>query len=164
MKDASGDPVSGVLVTFDAPTSGASGTFACSGNTAITNGAGMATSQVFTANDIAGKYTVTAVAKALTTQAGVCAHQQGGRARFHHGDRRDAATATVNTAFATQLAATVADTYGNPVAGATVTFNAPASGAERNLCRQCEYRDDQRAGHGDRAGVHSQHHRRAVTP
>jgi len=129
VKDASGDPVSGVLVAFDAPTSGASGTFACSGNTAITNGAGVATSQVFTANDIAGRYTVTAVAKALTTKPGFALTNKAGAPASITATAGTPQSATVNTAFATQLAATVVDAYGNPVAGATVTFNAPASGA-----------------------------------
>lgn len=129
VKDSSGDPVSGVLVTFDAPTSGASGTFACSGNTAITNSAGMATSQVFTANHIAGKYTVTATGAALTTQPGFALTNKAGAPASITATAGTPQTATVNTAFATQLAATVKDTYGNPVAGATVTFNVPASGA-----------------------------------
>jgi len=38
-------------------------------------------------------------------------------------------SATVNTAFATALQATVTDQNGNPLNGATVTFAAPASGA-----------------------------------
>ncbi len=54
VKDASGHVVSGVLVTFDAPTTGASGTFACSANTGITNGSGVATAPIFTANTVAG--------------------------------------------------------------------------------------------------------------
>ncbi len=37
--------------------------------------------------------------------------------------------ATVGTSFATNLQALVADTFGNPVGGATVTFSAPSSGA-----------------------------------
>ena len=38
-------------------------------------------------------------------------------------------SATVNTAFATALQATVKDASSNPVSGVTVTFTAPASGA-----------------------------------
>src|SRR6266849_508011 len=38
-------------------------------------------------------------------------------------------SATVNTAFTTQLQATVKDSFNNPVSGASVTFTAPASGA-----------------------------------
>ena len=129
VKDSSGDPVSGVLVTFNAPTSGASGTFACSGNTAITNSAGTATSPVFTANDTAGKYTVTATGAAFTTNPGFALTNRAGAPASTAATAGTPQTATVNTAFATQLAATVKDAYGNPVPGATVTFTAPASGA-----------------------------------
>jgi len=129
VKDSSGDPVSGVLVTFNAPTSGASGTFACSGNTAITNNAGVATSQVFTANDTAGKYTVTATGAALTTNPGFALTNKSGPPASITASAGTPQAATVNTAFATQLAAIVKDTFGNPVAGATVTFTAPGSGA-----------------------------------
>jgi hypothetical protein len=129
VKDSSGDPVSGVLVTFTAPTSGASGSFACSGNTAITNSAGVASSQVFTANTKSGKYTVTATGDALTTSPGFALTNKSGPPASIAATAGTPQTATVNTAFATQLAATVKDTYGNPVAGATVTFTAPAGGA-----------------------------------
>ena len=44
VKDSGGNPVSGVAVTFNTPTSGASGTFAGGVNTATTNGSGVATS------------------------------------------------------------------------------------------------------------------------
>jgi hypothetical protein len=127
--DSSGDPVSGVLVTFTAPASGASGTFACSGNTAITNGQGIATSPVFTANSIEGKYTVTATANTLTTKPGFTLTNKSGPPVSIVATAGTLQTATVNTAFATNLAATGQDTFGNPVIGVKVTFTAPASGA-----------------------------------
>ena len=50
-------------VTFTAPGSGASGTFAGGVNTAVTNALGVATAPTFTANSIAGDpYNVTASA------------------------------------------------------------------------------------------------------
>src|SRR6266513_1461573 len=61
VKDAGGNPVAGVTVTFGVPGSGASGSFAGGVNTATTNGSGVATSATFTANNVAGgPYTVTA--------------------------------------------------------------------------------------------------------
>src|SRR5207245_1810362 len=70
VKDASNNPVSGVTVTFTAPASGASGTFAGGVNTATTNAQGIATAPVFTANSVAGgPYTVTASAAGVTTPA-----------------------------------------------------------------------------------------------
>jgi hypothetical protein len=58
--DSNRNPLSGALVTFEVPTTGASGTFAGGVNTATTNSSGMATSAIFTANGSVGTYTVTA--------------------------------------------------------------------------------------------------------
>jgi hypothetical protein len=62
--------VAGVTVAFNAPTTGASGTFAGGVNTATTNSAGVATSAVFTANGTAGSYTVTGKTGTVTTSPG----------------------------------------------------------------------------------------------
>jgi hypothetical protein len=128
VQDASANPVSGVLVTFNPPTTGASGTFAC-GNTAVTNANGIATAQVFKANTIAGKYTVTATANALTTSPGFVMTNNPGPPASIAATAGTPQSAPVNTAFATNLAATVTDVYGNPVPNNTVTFSAPTSGA-----------------------------------
>jgi len=69
VKDAGGNPVSGATVTFTAPGSGASGTFAVGGNTATTNASGVATSGTFTANGTTGNYTVTASVPGATATA-----------------------------------------------------------------------------------------------
>jgi hypothetical protein len=63
--------VSGVVVTFLAPATGASGTFANGTNTETdtTNSSGVATATTFTANGIVGAYTVTATASGVTTAA-----------------------------------------------------------------------------------------------
>jgi hypothetical protein len=67
VRDASNNPLGGVGVTFTAPGSGASGTFAGSGTTAsvVTNASGVATAPVFTANATTGSYTVTATVVGL---------------------------------------------------------------------------------------------------
>src|SRR5258706_1219338 len=70
VRDASNNPVNGVTVTFTAPTSGASGTFAGGVNTATTNAQGVATAAVFTANGtVGGPYNVTAAVAGVTTPA-----------------------------------------------------------------------------------------------
>jgi len=125
--DSSSNPVSGLLVTFNPPTSGASGVFPC-GNTAITNGSGIATSQVFKANTIAGKYTVTAAAKSLTTNPGFVMTNVPGPPASITATAGTPQSTTVNTAFPTNLAATVQDIYGNPIPGKIVTFDAPTTG------------------------------------
>jgi len=59
--DGSSNPVSGVTVTFTAPSTGASATFGSSNSAAaLTNAAGIATSPLLFANGSAGSYSVTA--------------------------------------------------------------------------------------------------------
>jgi hypothetical protein len=126
VKDASGNPVIGATVTFSAPASGASGTFAGGINTAVTDAAGIATSGVFTANGAVGSYNVSAtvpnvagaVSFALTNSAGAPASI----AAFDGSDQ----SAMINTAFTKPLKAIVKDAGSNPVSGVTVTFSAPA--------------------------------------
>ena len=130
VKDASNNPVSGVTVTFTAPASGASGTFAGGVNTATTNALGVATSAVFTANSIAGgPYNVTASVAGVSTPANFSLTNLAGPPANVAATAGTPQSAVVNTAFATQLQATVTDSLNNPVSGATVTFTAPASGA-----------------------------------
>src|SRR5258706_6622285 len=70
VRDASNNPVNGVTVTFTAPTSGASGTFAGGVNTAVTNAQGIATAAVFTANGTeGGPYNATASGTGVSTPA-----------------------------------------------------------------------------------------------
>lgn len=66
--DTQGNRVSGVTVTFTAPTSGPSGTFADTGTNTTsvdTDAGGVATTPIFTANDQAGAYLVEASAPGL---------------------------------------------------------------------------------------------------
>jgi hypothetical protein len=128
VRDASGNPVSGVTVTFTAPGSGASGTFAGGANTALTDANGVATSATFTANGTAGSYTVTATAGALgpanfsltnTATAPATITATGGTPQ----------NVVVNTAFALALQVTVKDSNGSPVAGVAVTFTDRKSAA-----------------------------------
>jgi 5-hydroxyisourate hydrolase-like protein (transthyretin family) len=127
--DGFGNPVSGATVTFNAPGSGASGTFAGGVNTATTNSLGVATAAAFTANTTAGSYTVTATAGTVTTNPGFALTNQAGAPASIAATGGTPQSATIDTAFAKRLTATVKDSFGNPVAGATVTFNAPSSGA-----------------------------------
>jgi len=134
IKDQFGNPVlnSGTTVTFTAPASGASGTFANGTNTtaAITNGSGVATATTFTANATSGTNVVTASTVGLTGDSFTETNVAGAASQ-------DVATsgagqsATVGTAFVTALSATIEDSHGNPVLapGTTVTFTSPASGA-----------------------------------
>ena len=69
VKDAGSNPLSGVVVTFAAPGSGASGAFAGGVGTATTNSSGIATAVAFTANGTAGPYSVTASVAGVATPA-----------------------------------------------------------------------------------------------
>jgi hypothetical protein len=131
VKDASNNPVSGATVTFTAPSSGPSGTFAGGQTTATatTNAQGVATAPVFTANSVAGSYTVTATVAGVTTPANFLLTNLAGAAASVTATAGSSQSAVINTAFATRLQATVKDAGNNPVPDATVIFTAPSSGA-----------------------------------
>jgi len=71
LKDSGGNPVPNVPVTFTAPAKGASGTFAngLTAFTTATNSSGIATSLSFTANAMAGAYSVSASASGVANLA-----------------------------------------------------------------------------------------------
>lgn len=71
VRDSFGNPVPGTLVTFTAPGSGASGTFpgASLQATATSNASGIAVAPAFTANSIAGTFTVAATVVGVATPA-----------------------------------------------------------------------------------------------
>src|SRR5882762_1186692 len=130
VRDASNNPLSGVTVTFGAPASGASGTFAGGANTAVTNALGVATAAVLTANSAAGgPYNVTASVTGVSTPANFSLTNLAGAPASITATAGTPQSAAINTAFTTQLQATVRDASNNPASGITVTFSAPASGA-----------------------------------
>jgi hypothetical protein len=120
--------VTGTPITFTAPASGASATFAASGSNTLTVGSdasGSASVQMLTANDTQGAYTVTAtspdgsVSFSLTnTAAGIPATITALSPASQH--------ATVETRYSQPLAVRVLDVNGNPVVGASVTFSLAA--------------------------------------
>ncbi len=127
-----GTPTNGVSVTFTAPGSGASGTFADGGtpaatDTETTNSSGVATSTVFTANDAAGSYTITATVTGATSPADFSMSNTSGAAASILAASGSGQSATISTAFAAPLVANVVDAYSNPVSGVSVTFTAPAT-------------------------------------
>jgi hypothetical protein len=131
MLTSNGSPLAGVTVTFTAPVSGASGVFMTSGTameTDTTNESGVATSSVFTANTVAGAYLVSATATGATIAASFSLTNNAAAATTVTATGGTPQSATVGTAFATNLAATVLDSNSSPVSGVSVTFTAPASG------------------------------------
>jgi hypothetical protein len=129
--DQYGNPVSGASVTLTAPSSGASGTFADNGQASITltTGANGQVSEGFIADTIAGSYAVTAALTGSTSAVSFALTNTAGAPASIKVTSGGGQKATVATAFAKPLVATVKDQYGNAVAGVTVTFTAPSSGA-----------------------------------
>jgi hypothetical protein len=127
--DAMGNPVPGVVVTFNVPGSGASGTFANGGvsTTATTASNGDATSAAFTANTIAGTYHVVASATGTTSATFALTNSAGAPTTVTvvSGSQQ---SATVNSSYSNLLVTQVADFYGNPAPGITVTYVAPSAG------------------------------------
>jgi hypothetical protein len=122
--------LAGVPVTFSAPASGATVRFAASGSNVVTVGSdasGMAAAAMFSANGIAGSYTIIAsspygsVSFALTnTAAGVPATiRVVGRA---------SQAATVSTRYKHPLEVRLLDAGGTPLRGVSVTFTLGAGG------------------------------------
>jgi hypothetical protein len=130
--DSNQNPVTGASVTFTAPTSGASGTFASNSTateTDTTNANGQATSSAFTANSTAGAFTVTATVSGITAAANFTLTNITGALVSITATSGTPQSATVNSAFAAPLVVTVVDGNQNPISGALVTFEVPAAGA-----------------------------------
>jgi hypothetical protein len=128
VKDAGGRTLSGVTVTFAVPASGASAVL--SSLTAVTNASGIA-SVTATANNIPGSYTVTA--SVGTASAAFSLTNSSGPAASITATGGTVQSALLNTAFPSALQATVRDSSGLPVIGATVTFIVPSVGASAIL-------------------------------
>jgi M6 family metalloprotease-like protein/uncharacterized repeat protein (TIGR01451 family) len=128
VKDASGNPVSGVIVIFAAPPTGASAIL--SSASALTNASGVA-SVTATANAIAGSYTVTATVG--THSAPFSLTNTPGSPTSIAATGGTPQSTLIGAAFPNALQATVKDQAGNPVTGVTVTFTAPASGPSASL-------------------------------
>jgi hypothetical protein len=129
--DSNSNPVTGVSVTFTAPASGASGTFASNSSvteTDTTNASGVATSSTFTADATAGSYTVAATVSGVATAADFKLTNITGALIAIAATSGTPQSATVNSAFTAPLTATVVDGNMNPVSGVVVTFEVPTTG------------------------------------
>ncbi len=124
-------PASGVTVTFTAPGTGASGTFATTTpgvtDTETTNSSGVATSQIFTANTTAGAYSVTATTSGATTPASFSLTNTAGAPAAIAATGGTPQSAAVGATYGS-LVAQVTDGDSNGVAGVPVTFTANTGG------------------------------------
>jgi hypothetical protein len=122
---SNGSPANGVTVTFAAPASGASGTFAGGVNTAMTNVSGVAMSAAFTATTTAGAYVVTATATDATTPASFSLTNTAGPPATLTAWSGSGQSTAASAPFAFPLSALVVDSDSNPVGGVAVTFTCP---------------------------------------
>ena len=125
--------LSGAAVTFTAPSSGASGTFASTGSAAATvgtDGSGVAVAPLFTANGSEGDYEVVASSSYGTVTFHLSNTATGVAASIAAAGQTDQ-SATVRRQYAQPLQARVVDAHGVAVAGASVAFSigTGASGA-----------------------------------
>ena len=122
-----GKPSVGVSVIFTAP-SGPGCTFANGTNTetVTTDSSGLATSSICTADTTSGGYSVEA-ATLPAAGADFSLSNTSGPPAAIAATSGTPQSASVSTAFANPLVATVTDVNGNPVSGASVTFTAPAT-------------------------------------
>ena len=130
----SGTGVQGVTVVFTAPTSGASGTFKNTGQTTesdVTDSNGLATASTFTANSVVGQYQVTASIPGGSSANLILTNTAGtGVPAVVQAEGGTPQTTVVGSPFTSPLQAGVADSSNNPLAGVSVTFTAPSSGAD----------------------------------
>ena len=122
-----GAAVAGAAVVFNAPTSGASGTFATTNAAAVTvytNNSGAATAPAFTANDLPGTYSVVATSSAVAGSAQFSlTNSDAGIPATIVASQGSGQSAATGVGFTLPLTATVTDAQGLPVAGASVTFS-----------------------------------------
>ena len=133
LSNSDGCPVTsaaaGIPVTFSAPASGASGVFSTSGTNTVTvgaDGSGAIMAPTFTANGIAGNYTVTASSQYGSVSFALTNTAAGTPARLVTVSPVKQ-TATIAGRYRQALAVKVLDGNGNPVAGVSVTFTLTAS-------------------------------------
>jgi len=130
--DANGNPVQGASVSFSIGSSsgGASAGFVGGAAQAeeLTDANGKATSPPILANQTAGTFTATATATGSSQPVSFTLKNLAGTPSAIAVGAASGQSTRVGTRFPVRLAVTVTDAYGNPVAGTTVTFRAPARG------------------------------------
>ena len=134
--DTAGCPVPNVDVTFTAPSSGASGTFAGAVDTATVaaSSSGVATAPTFTANEVSGTFSVVAQVGAFEATFSLT-NTTVGVANSISVLSGNTESAGPGASFPDPLVASVTDSSGNPVSGATVAFavTAGTSGANASF-------------------------------
>jgi protocatechuate 3,4-dioxygenase beta subunit len=130
--DATGSPIEGASVTFAlaSATGGAGASFVGGGTqaTALTDENGQATSPPLVANATAGRFGASATAAGVSEPLAFSLRNVAAVPKTITAGPAATESTTVGTQFPIRLAVTVTDENKNPVAGAVVTFTAPARG------------------------------------
>jgi adhesin/invasin len=126
VRDMSGNPVSGVAVTFAIAGGGGSLT----GANAVSNASGIATVGSWTLGTAAGANSLTATSGTLSgSPVTFNATGTAGAATDITDNGGDGQSGTAGSALATPLSVLVTDNFGNPVSGFTVTWATPSGGS-----------------------------------
>jgi protocatechuate 3,4-dioxygenase beta subunit len=132
VRDSGGHPIEGASVTFTLPTAaagaGASFPDGTSQASAFSDAAGRATSPPLVANKTAGRFTAIAALSGNPKPASYSLQNLAGKPATISAGGASGQSTPVATRFPIRLAVTVTDKDGNRVAGAVVTFSAPARG------------------------------------
>lgn len=131
VRDAFGNNKGGVTVTFQAPTTGATGTFPSGATATITSDSitGLATAPVFTANSRAGRFNVNASVVGVTPSAVFALRNLAGTPATMQILSGSPETTRVATVFPSRFRVEVIDSFTNRVPGVTVVYTAPITGA-----------------------------------
>uniref|UniRef100_Q02BD5 Conserved repeat domain n=1 Tax=Solibacter usitatus (strain Ellin6076) TaxID=234267 RepID=Q02BD5_SOLUE len=123
LSDQNGNPLSGVIVVFSAPSSGASATL--SSPTAITNVSGVASVTAMD-NNTPGSYTITArVGPSIATTFSLFSYPAGTTMAVSGGNPQ---STEIGTAFAQPLQVTVTNAAHDPIPGVPVSFTQQGTG------------------------------------
>jgi adhesin/invasin len=123
VKDANGNPVAGISVTFAVISGGGSLT----GATAVSNAAGIATVGSWTLGAAAGSNSLTATSGSLTSVSFTATATAGAAASLTR-NGGDGQTAVAGSAVPVPPSVLVKDANGNPTQGVTVTFTVASGG------------------------------------
>jgi protocatechuate 3,4-dioxygenase beta subunit len=137
--DANGRPIEGASVTFTLPSAatGAGATF-LSGETQatrLTDRSGRASSPRLVANATAGRFTASAAVTGSSKSVTYVLRNVAGRPDTITAGGASGQSVPVGSRFPIRFAVSVTDASQNPVAGAVVTFNAPARGPSGRFAR-----------------------------
>jgi uncharacterized protein (TIGR03437 family) len=127
VKDAGGNLVANAQVTFTAPGSGASGSFATAA-VVTTNSSGVAAAPRFTANSTVGAYAVNASVAGVATPASFSLANTPGPPATITATGGTPQSALAATQYPAPLQATVKDASGNLIPNVQVTFTLPPAG------------------------------------